>query len=96
MVMWIVIAAVVAGVVLLGAAAWSVARRLPELDRAMRRLLRRQEEALKLQEDALVLQETIDGLAQRAQTATERVAIIKAGRGETTGKHAVRTPLSPW
>ncbi|MFI5495594.1 hypothetical protein [Actinoplanes sp. NPDC051859] len=82
MVFWIVFAAVIVlALIILGAAAVSVVGRLAGLDRALRTLLRRQEQTAGLQEQAAVLQKTLAGLQQRAETAQEQVAIIKAGRG---------------
>jgi hypothetical protein len=95
MVKWIVIAVVVLGLVLLGIAGMSVVRRLPELDRAMRKLMRRQEEALKLQADAEQLQRTILAVQHKAEIAQEQVAVIKAGRGDN-GKHSLQSAPSAW
>ncbi len=95
MVKWIVIAAVVLGLVILAVAAMSVVRRLPNFDRAMRRLMRRQEEALRLQGDAERLQATVEALQRKAEVANEQVAVIKAGRGEL-GKHSLQKTAGPW
>ena len=86
--MWIVIAAVVAGLVILVAVSLPVVGRLSALQRAAVRLQRRQEEATALQEGAQRLEHTLLGLQRRAETMEERLAVIKAGRGEDTGKHA--------
>lgn len=87
---WIVIAIVVFALVVLGAVSAPLLGKLSGLQRAMLRLQRRQAEALELQGRAEQLQETIAGLEERAQTAGERVAIIKAGRdAHENGKHSL-------
>jgi hypothetical protein len=96
MVLWIVIAVVVLALVILGAAVMSVLGRLRGLDRAMRKLLRRQEQAMKLQEKAVVLEETLAGLQRRAELAQEQVAVIKAGHGASDGKHSLQSAVTPW
>jgi len=87
--MWIVIAAVAVGLIFLVAVTVPVAGRLGGLRRALMRLQRRQREAMRLQAGAAALEQTLQGLEQRAQTTQERLAIIKAGRGEGTGRHAI-------
>ncbi|AGL18569.1 hypothetical protein [Actinoplanes sp. N902-109] len=96
MVLWIVLAVVVVALIILGAAVASVVGRLSGLDRALRRLLLRREQAEKLQTDALALEEAVAGLQQRAETAQQQVAIIKAGRGEGDGKHSLQKTTSAW
>jgi TolA-binding protein len=90
--MWIVIAAVVVGLIILVAVTLPVAGRLSGLQRAMARLQRRQEEAMKLQAGAQTLEQTVLGLQQRAETMQERIALIKAGHGGNEGKHAFPGP----
>jgi TolA-binding protein len=85
--MWIVIAAVVLGLVILVAVALPVVGRLSGLRRAMARLQRRQEEATKLQADAQTLEQAVLGLQQRAETMQDRIALIKAGHGDGEGRH---------
>jgi hypothetical protein len=89
MVKWIVIAVVVLGLVVLVVAAGSVMGRLAKLDRAGRKLQRRQAEAMKLQQDAVVLEDSVAGLQRRAEIMQAQLAVIKAGRGASDGKHAV-------
>lgn len=96
MVLWIVVAIVVLALVILGAAVMSVLGRLSALDRAMRRLLLRREQAVKLQAGAEELERSLAGLQERAVIAEEQVAIIKAGRGESHGKHSSQKPALPW
>ncbi len=86
--MWIVIAAVVAGLVILVAVSVPVVGRLAELRRAAVRLQRRQQEAAALQESAQTLERTLLGLQRRTATMADRLAVIKAGRGGGTGRHA--------
>jgi TolA-binding protein len=87
--MWIVIAAVVLGLIILVAVALPVVGRLSGLRRAMVRLQRRQEEATKLQAGAQTLEQTLLGLQQRAEAMRDRIALIKAGHGDGEGRHAV-------
>jgi biopolymer transport protein ExbB/TolQ len=96
MVLWIVIAVVVVALIILGASVLSVLGRLSGLDRAMRRLLLRREQAEKLQGDVQELQQVIAGLEQRAQTAQEQVAAIKAGQGDGNGKHSLQKATTAW
>jgi len=90
MVKWIVIAVVVLALVVLVVSVGSVMGRLARLDRAARRLERRQAEAMKLQQHAVVLEETMAGLQQRAEVMQGQVAVIKAGRGASEGKHSLQ------
>ena len=96
MVLWIVVAVVVLALVILAVAVMSVLGRLSALDRAMRRLLLRREQAVKLQAGAEQLERSLAGLGERTAIAEEQVAIIKAGRGETHGKHSSQKTVVPW
>jgi len=89
--MWIVIAAVVLGLIVLVAVTVPVIGRLSALRRAVRGLQRRQQEALRLQAGAAELERTLTGVQRRAETAQERLALIKAGH-DGTGKHAFLGP----
>jgi hypothetical protein len=86
--MWIVIAAVVLGLIVLVAVTVPVVGRLAGLQLAVRRLQRRQQEAMKLQAGAAELERTLQTLQRRAGTMQERLALIRAGHGEPTGRHA--------
>jgi biopolymer transport protein ExbB/TolQ len=90
MVKWIVIAVLVLALIVLVASVFSVLSRLNGLDRAARRLRRRQAEAMKLQQDAVVLEEAVAGLQQRAEIMQAQLAVIKAGRGASDGKHSLQ------
>jgi heme exporter protein D len=92
MVKWIAIAVVVLALIVLTASVFSVLNRLNGLERAARRLERRQAEAMKLQQHAVVLEETMAGLQQRAEVMQGQVAVIKAGRGASEGKHSLQKP----
>ncbi len=83
MVTWILIAAVVAGLIILVAVSLPVVGRLSALRRAVLRLQRRQEEAMALQAGAQRLEQSLLGLQRRAATTEERLAVIKAARGGT-------------
>ncbi|GAA2594376.1 hypothetical protein GCM10010435_86720 [Winogradskya consettensis] len=96
MVLWIVVAVVVLALIILGASVLSVMGRLSGLDRALRRLLLRQEQATRLQQGAEELQEKIEGLQKRAELAQEQVAVIKAGRGADNGKHSLQSAPAAW
>ena len=91
--MWIVIAAVVIGLIVLVAVTLPLAGRLSTLRRALAKLQRRQAEAMALQAGAARLEQTVLETQQRAETMQERIALIKAGRGEAGGKHALRGPV---
>jgi len=86
--MWIVIAAVVLGLIVLVAVTVPVVGRLAGLQLALRRLRRRQQEAMKLQAGAAELERTVQALQRRAETMQERLALIRAGQGEPAGRHA--------
>jgi hypothetical protein len=88
-VLWIVIAAVVLGLIFLVAVTVPLLGRLAGLRRAVAGLQRRRQEAMRLQAGAAGLEQTVQGLHQRAGTMQERLAIIKAGYGDDTGRHAL-------
>ena len=79
--MWILIAALVAGLIILVAVSLPVVGRLSGLRRAMTRLQRRQQEATALQANAQTLEQNLLVLQRKAETMQERLAVIKAGRG---------------
>ena len=81
MLIWVWVAVVVVGLIILGSAIMSVVGRLSGLRRAAVKLQRRQQEALKLQEGAAVLEQTVLGLQRRAEVMQDRVAVIQAGLG---------------
>ncbi len=89
MVKWIAIAAVALALVVLTASVFSVLNRLNGLDRAARRLQLRQSEAMKLQQHAGVLEKSVAGLQRRAEIMQAQLAVIKAGRGASDGKHSL-------
>jgi hypothetical protein len=78
---WIVIGAVVLGVVILIASVVPVLRRLSGLRAAMSRAQRRQAEAMALQQRVEVLTGTLAGVQDRAATMQEKLAAIQAVRG---------------
>jgi uncharacterized protein YlxW (UPF0749 family) len=86
--MWIVIAAVVLGLIVLVAVTVPVVGRLAGLQLAVARLRRRQQEAMKLQAGAAQLEETVQAVQRRAETMQQRLTLIRAGHGEPTGRHA--------
>jgi hypothetical protein len=86
--MWIWIGAGVLGLIILALATVPLLGKLRELRRAVGRLQRRQAEAEALQSGAQQLEQTLLGLQDKAETMQERLAVIKAGRGGSTGKHA--------
>jgi hypothetical protein len=86
--MWIVIAAVVVGLVILVAVSLPVVGRLSGLQRALLRLQRRQTDAIKLQSRAETLIHGLLDLEQRAYALEERIALMKGGQGSSVGKHA--------
>jgi hypothetical protein len=87
--MWIVIAVVLAGLIILVAVTLPVLGRLSRLRRAVAKLQRRQDEAMALQAGAARLEQTVLQVQKRAETMQEGIAVIKAGRGDGTGKHAL-------
>jgi HAMP domain-containing protein len=88
--MWIVIAAVVLGLIILVAVTLPVLGRLSTLQRAMVKVQRRQAEAMALQAQAEQVHRTVLQVQERTATMQERLELIKAGRGESPGGHAVR------
>ena len=80
--LWVWIAVVVIGLVVLGSAALSLLGRLSVLQHAAVRLQRRQAEATQLQEGAAVLEQSVLGLQQRAEVMQEKIAVIQAARGK--------------
>ena len=90
--MWIVIAVVVVGLIFLVAVTLPVLGRLSTLQRAMVKVQRRQAEAMALQGQVEQLQQTVLEVQRRTGTMQERLELIKAGRGEASGKHALRLP----
>lgn len=88
--MWIVIAVVVVGLVFLVAVTLPVLGRLSTLRRAMVKVQRRQAEAAALQGQAEQLQRTVLEVQERTAKMQERIELIKAGRGESPGRHARR------
>jgi hypothetical protein len=81
-VIWIVLAAVLLGLVILAAAATSVVGRLPRLRRAVRLVQQRRAEAEGLQQTAAALEERLGVLQHQAGRAQERLALIKAKRAD--------------
>jgi hypothetical protein len=86
--MWIVIAAVVIGLVILVAVSLPVVGRLSGLQRALLRLQRRQADAMKLQARAETLIQGLLDLEQRAYALEERIALMKGGQAGSVGRHA--------
>ena len=86
--MWIVIAAVVAGLIILVAVTPPVVGRLSALRRAAVKLQRRQDEAMALQPGVARLEQTVLQVQKRAETMQEGLAVIKAGRGDGRGEYA--------
>jgi hypothetical protein len=81
MVMWVVIAAVLVGFLVLVLAAGSLVGRLRPLRRAAMTVLRRQAEVEKLRAAALTLAQEADTLRLKAEITQERLALIKVSRG---------------
>jgi hypothetical protein len=81
MVLWVVIAAVLVGLLVLVMAAGSLAGRLRPLRRAATALLRRQAEAEKLQAAAFTLAQEAETLRLKAEITQERLALIKVKSG---------------
>jgi len=90
MVNWIVVGVLVLALIILVAAVFSVLNRLRGLDRAARRLQRRQADVAKLQRDAEVLEGSVAGLQRRAEIIQAHLAVIKGGRGAPDGKHSLK------
>ena len=87
--MWIVIAAVVVGLIILVAASLPLLGRLSKLRRAAVKLERRQAEAMALQAGVARLEQTVLQVQKRAETMQEGIALIRAGRDGGSGKHAL-------
>jgi hypothetical protein len=79
-IVWIVIAAALFGLIVVGAAVRPILARLPQLRRALRRLQQRRAEAEVLQEKAVVLQDRLAALQRDATYAQEQIALIAAKR----------------
>ena len=88
MVTWIVIGTVVLGLIVLVAVTLPVIGRLPALRRAVRGLQQRQQEVQQLQAGAEQLERTLAGVQRRAEITQEGLAVIRAGHGDGTGRHA--------
>lgn len=78
---WVVVAAVLVGLVVLALSAGSVMGRLGPLRRAATTLLRRQAEAEKLQAAASTLAHEAETLRLKAEITQERLALIKVKSG---------------
>jgi hypothetical protein len=87
-ILWIVLAAAVVGLIILVAVTMPLLGRLGAFSRALGKLRRGRQDVLKLQAGAAELEQTVLGLQRRAEIAQERVALIKAGQGKPTGRHA--------
>jgi hypothetical protein len=81
-VIWIVLAAVLLGLVILSAAATSVMGRLPRLRRAVRLVQQRRAEAEGLQQTAAAIEERVAVVQRQAAQAQERLALVKAKRAD--------------
>ncbi|HEV8174132.1 MAG TPA: hypothetical protein VGP91_10845 [Actinoplanes sp.] len=79
--MWIVVAAVVVGMIVLVAAVAPVLGRLSGLRRAVTKLQRRQADAMRLRAAGVELERSLVALRERADEAQRRLAVIKAARG---------------
>lgn len=77
MILWVVIGAVLVGLLVLVLAAGSLVGRLRPLRRAAMALLRRQAEAEKLQAAAFTLAQEAETLRLKAEITQERIALIK-------------------
>jgi hypothetical protein len=80
MVTWIVIGVALFSLAVLGLAARPVLARVPELHRAVRRLMLKQEALERLAAKAEALQERTLTVADQAGKAADQVAAIRAGR----------------
>ncbi|MDP9795695.1 hypothetical protein J2S43_004207 [Catenuloplanes nepalensis] len=80
MVLWIVIGVALFSLVVLGLAVRPVLAAVPELHRAVRRLLLKQEALERLQVKAETLQERALGVAEQAGRAADQATAIRAGR----------------
>jgi hypothetical protein len=77
---WILLAAFVAALVVLGLAVRPVLTRLGALRRAVLALQRRQAQALALQEAVTVLNDRMAVLNEQVEATNRRMAVIKARR----------------
>jgi biopolymer transport protein ExbB/TolQ len=78
---WIVIGAIVLGVVILIASFIPVLRRLSGLRTAISRAQRRQAEAMALQVSVERMNETLAGVQERAEATQRKLAAIQGARG---------------
>ncbi|MFC0527788.1 hypothetical protein [Phytohabitans kaempferiae] len=81
MVLWIVIAVVLVGLLVLGLAAGSLMGRLGPLRRASTTLLRRQSEVEQLRAAAVTLAQEAEALRLKTEITQERLALIKVKDG---------------
>jgi hypothetical protein len=81
MVLWVVIAAVLVGLLVLVLSAGALVGRLRPLHRAAMTLLRRQAEVEQLQAAALTLAQEAETLRLKAEITQERLALIKVKSG---------------
>ena len=80
MVIWIVLGAVLLGLIILALAVRAVLARLPRLRRALLVLLRRQAEVAALQTTVDSLQDRLRAVQSQAELAQRSVAVIQARR----------------
>jgi hypothetical protein len=81
LVLWIVLAAVVVGLLMLAVSAGSLVGRLRPLRRAATTLLRRQAEVERLQAAAVSLAQEAETLRLKTEITSERLALIKVKSG---------------
>ncbi|GIG87522.1 hypothetical protein [Plantactinospora endophytica] len=81
MVKWIVLAAVLFGLLVLGLAVRRVLTRLPRLQRAALALQDRQQQAEDLQRVALTVQDRAEAMQQQVETLQQRLVLIRTKRG---------------
>jgi hypothetical protein len=82
---WIVLGALLVGLLVLAVACRRVLTRLPGLQRAALALQERQDQAVHLREAATALQRRAEELQDRIATAQRRVDLIRARRGARPG-----------
>jgi hypothetical protein len=87
--MWILIAAVVLGLIILVAVTLPLLRRLGTLRRAAVKLRRRQAEAMALQAGVAQLEQTVLHVQRRAETMQDKIEVIKAGRAGGPRRHTL-------
>ncbi|GAB7038884.1 MULTISPECIES: hypothetical protein [Catenuloplanes] len=80
MILWIILGVALFSLVVLGLAVRPVLARVPELYRAVRRLMLKQEALERLQAKAEALQERSLAVAEKAGEAADQVAVIRAGK----------------